>query len=307
MPNDTKSARIYQTRWLLVVAGIMLLSALQAQPLEDRGLRFDSPGIMNLAEPQSAAPGVSIPTTTLSVVESQAILAAPGTSEENATLPFSGAVYGCANSTRSCSVDHERKLILSTNGAVKRKGQRLTLVPEQGEPRVFIDWTLASTKAADGDSENHWYLGRLPGNGFYRVEVQFGHDAPGSFLINPMNGRGAFVHTGGDIVALAPDGQHLVTFNTLNRPLSLRVATLDAGGPSPALQCSVDDDKALVNPVFKGWHDVHSFDLVLEIRNARNKLAQLVALRIGDEEGVWKIAVLQPAPLAAIQFVCRNR
>ena len=79
-------------------------------------------------------------------------------------------------------------------------------------PRLKVDQVVV----ADGDEETHWYLGTLPGSRYQRVEVQFGHDAPGNFLVNPQSGKVAFVHNGADLVAPSPDGMLLVTWNALN-------------------------------------------------------------------------------------------
>src|SRR4029079_5405206 len=128
---------------------------------------------------------------------------------------------------------------------VRREQRRLVIKPAAAPVVTYIDWAEPTTKNADGDSETHWSLGTLSGSGFHQVEVQFGHDAPGSFLINPENGKTAFVHSGSDIVALSPDKSRLVTFNPDNPPLTLRVAVLDESGPRIELECTARaDDRA---------------------------------------------------------------
>jgi len=165
-------------------------------------------------------------------------------------------------------------------------GTRLTL-KSAGAAVTFSDWTLPETRTADGDSEKHWYLGALAGSGYWRVEVQFGHDAPGNFLINPQSGKVAFVHNGSDVAAPSPDGLYLLTFNPDNPPATLRVAALDAAGPRVELQCNAGDGHESIE--FKGWHGVESFDLTL-VPRARSRLVHALPMRLTRAGGVWTLA-----------------
>ncbi|MEO5624500.1 MAG: hypothetical protein ABIQ70_00650, partial [Dokdonella sp.] len=211
-----------------------------AKAVPHAGLRFDSPGVLNLAErTQTIKAGREVPAASLSAADTKEILTAPTLDETAPALGFSDDEYDCKPPSRTCSLLQERTLMGATGTVVKRDGKRLTITPTSGSPAVFVDWIMATTKTADGDQTTHAYLGRLRGNGYHRVEVQFGHDAPGNFLINSETGATAFVHNGSDIVMPAPDGMHLLTFNTLNPPLSLRVAALDAIGPRLVLTCAV--------------------------------------------------------------------
>jgi hypothetical protein len=293
------------TRTVLPIAlALIALGAAQAKRRE--GLRFDSPGVLDLAERSQKVLGAAISTGVLAPSEAEKILVAPAISEEQPSLLFSDDVFACKQPSRACSLEHERKLIAAASNAVKRDDKRLTIAPASGAPGVFIDWKIPESTTADGDEETHWYLGSLPGSGYHRIEVQFGHDAPGNFLVNPANGKMAFVHNGSDVVAPAPDGLHLLTFNTLNPPLSVRVAALDALGPSLELQCAVDKDNDRISAQFKGWHDAHSFDLVLQIPAMHSGPVRAIAMRLSQHDGIWSIATAEPERLAALGFACHG-
>jgi hypothetical protein len=284
---------------------MLLVATSFAKDSAQRGLRFDSPGVLDLAERTQQVAGAVVPVTALVPAEIEKILAAPTFSEEQPSLSFSDDVYGCTKPSRDCALAHERKLI-GASDAVKREDKRLTIAPASAAPAIFLDWEMPTTRIADGDEETHWYLGTLQGSAYHRVEVQFGHDAPGNFLINPASGKAAFVHNGSDVVVPAPDGMYLLTFNTLNPPLSVRVAALDATGPSLALQCEVGKGNDRVAGRFKGWHDARSFDLVLQIPAARSKLMQAIAARVTLHDGAWSIAASEPDGISAIGFTCRS-
>ena len=237
-----------------------------------QGVRFNSPGVLDLAEPAAAAQGArALAVAALDAVAAQQVLAAPTLDQAHATLTYS---------------DHEL--------TVQRSGKRIVIKPTDAAPVEFIDWVQPETKSADGDWEGHVDLGVLPGSGYRRVEVQFGHDAPGSFLVNPKSGKIAFVHNGSDIVALSPDGMRLLTFNPDNPPLSLRVAALDGAGPRVELQCIGASDKAAVQ--FKGWRDAQTFELVLTG-------SRPTPVRIAQNAGAWQIAIADAAIAPAI--TCR--
>jgi hypothetical protein len=262
----------------------------------DRGVRFDSPGVLDLAQ-RSLRLNNAVSMTVLDAQDQKRILAEPTLDEAHATLEFSQDLFGCkAEDDKACLRKHEQSLSPS---AVVRSGRKLTVSTADGARSVFVDWSMPESKTADGDAETHWYLGTLTGSGYHRVEVQFGHDSPGSFLVNPQSGKIAFVHNGSDIVALAPDGKHLLTFNAENPPLSLRVAALDATGPRLVLECSAaaHDDKTAAR--FKGWRDAQTFDSVLTGGSAS------IALRAHSAGDTWNL-VSDPQGLAALGFTCHQ-
>jgi len=288
----------------------------------EQGVRFNSTGVLDLADrSQKIVAGRPVAVIELPAEVAAEIFSAAEQGETQPNLRFSDDEFGCAKPSRKCSLDQERKLFeaaglsrpsmasdargLLPGGTVKRDGKRLTITPADGAPIAFIDWKVAATKSADGDDETHWYLGRLPGSGYERVEVQFGHDAPGDFLINPKSGKVAFVHNGADIAAPSPDGRLLVTFNTLNPPPSIRVAALDAAGPRLALQCETAESSTRVTPVFKGWHGAQAFDLVFEIGEQSKSMVRL-AMRFAQSGGRWQVGAGDVARVAQIGFVCHD-
>jgi hypothetical protein len=305
MPIHLKASDRNCRRFAVVVLGMLLTAAAPAKDGQ-QGLRFDSAGVLDLAERTQKVAGDPVALSALDVNESGKIIAAQTLSEDQATLAFSADVYACKSSSKDCSQEHERKLIDAAAGAVKRDGKHLSVTPTSGTPALFVDWNVPVSKTADGDAETHWYLGRLDGSGYYRVEVQFGHDAPGNFLINPANGKTAFVHNGSDVVAPSPDGLQLVTLNTLNSPLSLRIAALDSAGPRLVLQCETSNENEHVAVQFKGWHDARSFDVVLEIHPDNNKLARRIALRMTQGSAGWSLSTSDHVPLIAMGFGCRE-
>jgi hypothetical protein len=272
----------------------------------ERGLRFDSPGVLDLAErSQRIAGGEPLPGRDLVAADAERVFAAPAIGEDPPVLRFSDDEFGCAKPSRQCSLDHERKLLAAAGATVARDGKRLIVTPAGRAPVMFVDWKQPATKSADGDEEMHWYLGRLSGSGYERVEVQFGHDAPGNFLINPQSGKVAFVHNGADLVAPSPDGRLLLTWNSLNPPLSLRVAALDADGPRLVLQCEAPEGKGRLTPVFKGWQDAHAFDFVIEIGEQGKSMAKL-ALELGSKNGNWLLGASDQRRLSASRLSCRS-
>ena len=282
-------------QWLVTLS-LLALNAAAADRAADKGLRFDSPGVLDLAERAlKNERGVPVPVTALAAVDADRILAAPARGEDEPVLRFSDDEFACKPASTRCSLAAERKLLEAAGSKARRDGRRLTVGAAQ-----FVDWRVAETKTADGDEETHWYLGRLPGSGYERVEVQFGHDAPGDFLINAQTGKVAFVHNGADLVAPAPDGLHLVTYNALNPPLTLRVAALDHAGPRLELECAAHA-QSRITAQFKGWHDAASFDLVLQPADG----GAGVPLRIARGKDGWMVAADSTA-LAVAGFVCRQ-
>lgn len=286
--------------FVFACALLVALESFQATAAAERarGLRFDSPGVLDLAQRSTKASGDAAAVVALADADAAAIFAAPAIGEDPPALAFSEDVFGCGEKGPRCLAEHEKALIAASDGRVARAGKRLVAGGAE-----FVDWSEAATKSADGDAETHWYLGRLDGSGYLRIEVQFGHDAPGNFLVNARTGKVAFVHNGADLVAPSPDGGRLLTWNALNPPLSLRVAALDAAGPRIVLACAAVEGNERLTPVFKGWHDSSAFDLVVEIGEQGKSMARL-ALRISGQGGRWQVAASDEARLARIGLHC---
>jgi len=289
------------TRRACLVAAIAFCASALAATEVDRGTRFDSPGVLDLAASAAAAADRRAETVLLTPADVDAIRVAPIVGADALPLPVAADVFHCAPANRSCLDAGERQALAA--GAAARAGELLGVRPAQGATVEFVDWNRPPTATADGDGETHRYLGRLPGSGYHRVEVEFAHDAPGSFLVNPANGKIAFVHNAADLVAPAPDGRHLVEFNADDAMRPLRVAALDETGPRLVLSCQFGGDHSAL--AFKGWHDAASFDLLLTPdRNAASVTVPLRIARIGD---AWQLRIAETARTVSAQFRCAMR
>src|SRR3954469_6844385 len=143
-----------------------------AKGAPEHGLRFDSAGVLDLAQRSARLDGgkplvfAALPAADASALAAQASI----TEETPLQLGFSEQAFGCKEGAAQCMKDHEAKLIAQADGAVKRLDKRLVVAAGAGAPAIFVDWTQAETKSADGDQETHWYLGRMSGSGYHRVE-----------------------------------------------------------------------------------------------------------------------------------------
>jgi hypothetical protein len=164
----------------------------------------------------------------------------------------------------------EAQRIKARRGTVSRKGPLLTIESRVGEPFRFRDWVQAATKDADGDEESFIYAGTLRGADYHKVDVHFGHDSPGTFLVHPRSGRLLFVHAEDDFASLSGERNRLfVMSNGLNPPFGFLVAALRKDGPAVGLHCLAEKEGRVV-PSFRGWHAAPAvgFDLVLVVRQA---------------------------------------
>jgi hypothetical protein len=286
--------------------GILFAAIMVDAVAADRGLRFDSPGVLDISAEKVSMSGSPVSVAALDAADASSIAGAPKLSEDASMLPFSSDVFGCGAKATDCVTKNEAKRIADSGGAAKRDDKRLTITPSKGSPAVFADWKDIVTKSIDGESEIHWYLGALKGSGYQRVEVQFQHDSPGSFLINPANGKSLFVHNGSDVSALSPDGQFLLNYDELNAPLTLRMASLDANGPAMTLQCKGPTADEGPHFEFKGWHDAANADLALVGQAARSKLAHAAAVRLRHSAAGWEIATDHPESLKEAGFSCQQ-
>jgi hypothetical protein len=286
------------------LAAILFATTMLDAAAADRGLRFDSPGVLDISAEKVVMSGSPVSVAALDAIDASSITAAPKLSDDASTLPFSSDMFGCGAKATDCVTKNEAKRIAESGGAAKRDDKRLTLTPSKGSPVVFADWKDIVTKSIDGDGETHWYLGAVKGSNYQRVEVQFFHDSPGSFLINPVTGKSLFVHNGSDVSSLSPDGQFLLNYDELNAPLTVRVASLDAIGPAMTLQCKGPTADEGPRFEFKGWHDAASIDLALVGQAERSKLAHATAVRLRHTTAGWEIATDHPETLKATGFSC---
>ena len=287
-------------RYLCIAVALIGATAAKAP---DRGVRFDSPGVLDLAaHTLEVKLDGALEMTPLAADVAARIAAAPKlTDEQQAILSLSDDVYGCENPSPACSSAGDKKRLAESGGRAKREGNTLHV-----GSALFVDWKQADTKSADGDGEKHWYLGTLRGNGYDRIEVEFEHDSPGTFLVNPANGKIAFVHNGSDVVALSPDGKFLLTYDQSNTPLALRIGALGANGPSLAVSCTGDsNDETHVE--FKGWRDASHVEFAVVSHGPHSRLAKANAMEFALSGSNWTLAVADVDALRAMHFSCRQQ
>jgi len=288
-----------------LVVVLALSGAAMGKAALDQGVRFNTAGVLDLAEAtQPATSGKAVAVAALPAADAAQIAAKKTQNEEQPAWKLSDDEFGCKPASKKCSQEHEGALLLAQVAVAKRTAKELVITATAGTPARFVDWKQ-TPKGGDGDGETHLYLGTLSGSGYHRVEVQFGHDSPGNFLVNAKNGKVAFVHTGSDVVVPSPDGARLITFNALNGPIGIRVAALDATGPRVTLHCHGRDGRAAPTAAFKGWHDPSSFDLVVGTPGAGAALDKPVSVRASADKSGWHLAASDGAQLSAHGFQCR--
>jgi hypothetical protein len=194
---------------------------------------------------------------------------------------------------RAGSRRDEAARIAASGGALTRKDATLTLAPPDGAPLHFADWKRAGKRnVAEGDERWYVYAGQMPGSSYWRVEVHYGHDAPGTYLIAPAGRTAAFVHNGGRVSAVSADGKWLASFETLNAPYRLALAALEHDGPRVAVECRFEP-AARADAGSCGWTAPAAFEL-----NWGE-----VPLRLVREGDAWSIVVgaaSAPVPLRCV-------
>jgi hypothetical protein len=200
----------------------------------------------------------------------------------------------------------EPQLLGGARDSVRRFGSRLIITPARGKPIVFTDWSVAPRRTREGDAETFIYAGTLTGSHYHRVEVRYGHDSPGSLLVNPASGKTAYAHNGGNVVAAPPNGLRLAVFDTLNAPYPLVVAALDAQGPAVEMRCHIDTGTTRVTGTFCGWRDNTTFELqFIPGRGPTSTPSVAVARLSRKDDGHWHLFVANDmAP--AVRMQCRE-
>lgn len=146
-----------------------------------------------------------------------------------------GLAHGQLGWLAEAAPEAEHAALAAGGVPIRRDGGVLTVTPASGPPIVLTDWTDPGSSSAEGDSRRYAYVGRVAG--LLRIEVQYGHDAPGSYLVDPLDGDVAYLHNGGRVAAL--DGATVATFDELNEPHRLVIARL-GGDTAIALECRFD-------------------------------------------------------------------
>jgi hypothetical protein len=271
------------------LAGLLLVGTAAAD-----GYWFQRPQVLDLSDSERVPVGaMATAVVDLPAEQAQTILAKPGLSLDDADqLPYLGQ-------RKSARGKAERELIADEHGALRRAGGLLTVKPGAGPSLEFHN------RRHGDDGETFVFAGRPSIQGYYRVEVQFLQDSPGSFLINPATGKTAFVHNGGDITVVAADGTRVLDFNPDNGPFLLAVAALDADGPRLEVQCRAAGD-AVDSAVFKGWNGAAGADLVLKVKGPAGSIPTDLPLRVAPGAQGWVLATRDRALLTKSGYACSS-
>ena len=197
----------------------------------------------------------------------------------------------------------EARRIAGRRGSVSRNGKILTIASRAGAPFLFRDWVKAATSEADGDEKTFIYAGMLKGIGYHKVDVHFGHDSPGTFLVHPRSGKTLFVHAEDDLAALSQDQRRLLVINNgLNPPFGLVLASLRPDGPAIRLHCLSEGGQRVI-PAFRGWHasPAIGFDLVLVVRQpGEQEVYEAMPMRFIYLNNEWRALVLDAERLQQV-------
>jgi len=245
--------------------------------------KFDSPSVMflgtnraNTVHPQSRP----VRYNDLSPQAASAILSASDHDLDSPDLMSYGA-----------NAEKEGLAISKEGQRVRRSGEKLSITPASGPAITFTNWSDAGDSRREGDGAKYFYTGRFGRFAYHRVEDHLEHDSPGSYLINPANGKMAYVHQGDDIAALSPDNVHLLVFNPLNlqKDRALTVASLGADGPAIELRCVFNKDNGYeMGMSFKGWRNSDSFEVVFK---SSKPSFEPIPIHVEYVRGGWVIAV----------------
>ena len=259
--------------------------------------KFESPNVMFLGtnRPNTVHPQAStVHYDTLSPLASSAILSSSDHDWDSPDVMSYGA-----------NAEKERILISREGQRVRRSGKSLTITPASGSPITFTNWSEPGGSQREGDGAKYFYAGRFGRFEYYRIEDRLEHDSPGSYLINPVSGKMAYVHHGDDIAALSPDNVLLLVFNPLNlqEQRALTVASLAADGPTIELRCVFEKRNSFeVTMSFKGWRDSKSFDVVFNF-NKPSVEPMPVHIKLLQER--WVVTVPDRVRLETeLGFVC---
>ena len=300
------SQEVDMFRSISIAAAVILafIAGIAAPCGSEERMSFDSPGVTNLSgylkdAKLSLQRFTPIKIDPLALDAARLMLRAPQIGRNDPKVVGISDMYAPKSEPARIEADKT---------AVSRDGQTLSVKPESGPPVVFQDWSVPAGDETEGDARHFMYLGRAAHNGFYRVEALYAHDSPGSFFINPKNGRIVYAHNGIDTVAISPDGKRMLVLNDgLNPPFGLVVANLSYDEPAIELLCrgSAASQPGHIVPVFKSWHlsFYAGFDLVLVVEQKPSKTAATFAampLRFSQQSDGWHVSASNAAELERI-------
>jgi len=274
-----------------------LLPGIPVQGADDTYLQFDSPRVLDLSGALSENSRLKLAKRPMTIeTVNQQTGSVVSVLERGDVSRGDPGVLGAMAPKKS-----EAQRIASSRGVAKRNGKTLTLKSAVGRPFRFLDWAKPATDDADADEEHYIYAGKLKGLGYHKVDVHFGHDAPGSFFVHPRSGKALFVHTESDLASLSGDRRRLLVMNSgLNPPFGLAVTVLADSGPVVRVHC-LADSTARVIPAFRGWHaePATGFDLTLVVRQAEGaEVYEIMPLRFILLNNEWRGLALDADRLA---------
>ena len=288
--NEGRRARVTQ-RHVVVFASLSVFLALPQAFAADDYLSFDSKRVLDLSGALSERARLKLANRPVNIetVSKQTGSVAPVLEKPEVRRGDPGVLFAGA------SKKGEARRIAGRRGGVSRNGKVLTIGSRVGAPFLFRDWVKAATSEADGDEESFVYAGMLKEIGYHKVDVHFGHDSPGSFLVHPRSGKLLFVHAEDDLAALSQDQRHLLVVNNgLNPPFGLIVASLRQNGPAVQLHCLAEGGQRVI-PTFRGWHasPAVGFDLVLVVRKpGEPEIYEAMPMRFIYINNEWRALVL---------------
>jgi hypothetical protein len=266
--------------------------------------RFEAPDVLDLSTETPLLPlakGDSIAPAPLAGDAARAILAAPEAGNDApGQLPL---LDGPDKAARR----QEPARIVAEAPAVQRAGKTLSITPQSGAAVAFSDRQPPKRADVDEDGEFFVYAGRVGAARYHRVEERFQQDSPGSYLLNPANGRSVFVPNGSYVEQLSPDGKWLLSMSPGDTHVLLVVMALDAGGPRLALLCRGGGTGKAGPAMFKGWRDAATFDLVLTpVGPGQQGVLESVPVRFALDAQGWHPATPDPRSFERLDYACRQ-
>jgi hypothetical protein len=204
----------------------------------------------------------------------------------------------------------EKKLLAKQKGVVSRSGKALIIKTQSGFLVKLTNMFKPEGKDHEGDSQKYFYAGILASTGYHTVKVDYMHDSPGTYFVNPNTGSKLYAQTSEHSVFLSPNNRLLVINDSeLNPPFGLVLAAISDQGHQIELNCISHknsdpkqrgqfegwDNKISSN--FKGWHDKPEvgFDLVLKMPKSgaseKHKEESLIPIQFSFVSGQWHIFV----------------
>lgn len=207
--------------------------------------------------------------------------------------------------TMNYTIKDERKKIARDKN-VRRSGKLLTIKPVSAPPIIFKNWSDLGNDQHEGDGESFLYMGKIPHNGFYRVDAYYTVGWPDSYFINPRNGQILYADISTDTVSFSPDGKRiLVMRDSLNHPFGFLVANISNDTTTIELFCRCQNNPNIRNVIhsgLNGWHDPEyvGFDLLITVQqDSSNKLSPfiLIPVRLSLQGDGWHLAAPDPLEL----------